>query len=240
MTTTAAPTETPARTARERVRAEMTDEIKAAARRQLATQGSSGLSLRAVAREVGLVSSAVYRYFPSRDALLTSLIIDSYASLGEAAENAEARVHRSGVGKRWHAISHAVHDWALAHPHEYALIYGSPIPGYEAPQDTIAPGTRIPMLLTGLFADVIAARERRGDEQHAVPRRVHRAIAPLRELVPDVVPDDLIVSGMMAWTYLFGAVSFEVFGQRHNAFSDDAAFFDYEITRIAEALGLTD
>jgi AcrR family transcriptional regulator len=218
----------------------MTQEIKAAAHGQMAAEGASGLSLRAVARDLGMASSAIYRYFPSRDALLTALIIDAYASLGEAAEAAEARVHKAGVTKRWRAISHAVRDWARAHPYEYALIYGSPVPGYEAPQDTIAPGTRIPMLLTGLFADVIAARERRGDEHHVVPRRVHRAIAPLRELVPDIVPDDLIISGMMAWTYLFGAVSFEVFGQRHNAFSDDAAFFDYEITRISEVLGLTD
>ena len=84
MTATAAPT------ARARARAELTEEIKAVARRQLAEQGSAALSLRAVAREVGMVSSAVYRYFPSRDDLLTALIVDAYDAVGDAAEQALA------------------------------------------------------------------------------------------------------------------------------------------------------
>ena len=79
------------RTARERARAELTDEIKAVARRQLATVGAQGLSLRAVSRELGMVSSALYRYFPSRDDLLTVLIIDAYDALGEAAEAAAVK-----------------------------------------------------------------------------------------------------------------------------------------------------
>ena len=78
--------------ARARVRAELTEEILAAARRQLAEQGSAALSLRAVAREVGMVSSAVYRYFPSRDHLLTALIVDAYDGLGAAVERAAAKV----------------------------------------------------------------------------------------------------------------------------------------------------
>jgi len=83
MATTTAATTTP--TARDRARAELTEEIKAVARRHLAEHGSAALSLRAVAREVGMVSSAVYRYFPSRDDLLTTLIIDAYAAVGDAA-----------------------------------------------------------------------------------------------------------------------------------------------------------
>src|SRR5262245_12137063 len=73
---------TPSRTARDRARAEITNEIKDLARRQLGTTGAAGLSLRAVARELGMVSSAVYRYFPSRDHLLTALVIDAYNSVG--------------------------------------------------------------------------------------------------------------------------------------------------------------
>src|SRR6202046_3771698 len=80
------------RTARERARAELTREIKQEARRQLAASGAQGLSLRAVARELGMVSSALYRYFPSRDELLTALIIDAYDALGEAAEAADSGV----------------------------------------------------------------------------------------------------------------------------------------------------
>src|SRR3954447_26031160 len=103
--------------ARERVRAELTAEITDAARRQLAEVGAAALSLRAVAREVGLGSSAVYRYFPSRDDLLTRLIIDGYDALGAAAEPADRRGRRPP--ERWLSVCRAVRAWTLAHPHEY-------------------------------------------------------------------------------------------------------------------------
>src|SRR5580704_5447298 len=121
-------TATTPRTARERARAEITGEIKAVARRQVAELGSAALSLRAVAREVGMVSSAVYRYFPSRDDLLTALIVDAYNAVGEAAEVAEHSSRDRGVVGRWLNVCQAVRAWALANAHEYALIYGSPVP----------------------------------------------------------------------------------------------------------------
>src|SRR5262245_28862138 len=123
---------------RARVRAEMTEEIKAIARRHLASDGAN-LSLRAVARDLGVVSSAIYRYFASRDELLTALIIDAYNSLGESIERADAAQPREELRARWLAVAHSVRDWALAQPHEYALIYGSPVPGYQAPRDTVGP-----------------------------------------------------------------------------------------------------
>src|SRR5262249_59732694 len=88
------------RSARERVRAELTREITETARRHLATEGAAGLSLRAVAREMGMVSSAVYRYFPSRDDLLTALIIDGYNAVGAAAASADATCRRDDVAGR--------------------------------------------------------------------------------------------------------------------------------------------
>src|SRR5439155_5850512 len=104
---------------RARVRAELTGEIKAVARRHLAADGAN-LSVRAVARDMGMVSSALYRYFPSRDELLTALILDAYNAMGEAAEAADAGVtHRTDLLGRWLAVAHAVRAWALAQPHEY-------------------------------------------------------------------------------------------------------------------------
>src|SRR5258705_679399 len=118
------------RTARERVRAELTREIADVARGQLATDGAGGLSLRAVAREVGMVSSAIYRYFPSRDELLTALIVDAFDAVGLAAERADASRDADDIRGRWLAVATAVRRWALDHPHQYALVYGSPVPGY--------------------------------------------------------------------------------------------------------------
>src|SRR5262249_18072442 len=124
------------RAARERVRAELIREITEIARQQLATDGAAGLSLRAVAREMGMVSSAIYRYFPSRDDLLTTLIIDGYNAVGAAVEKAEAACPPEDYADRWLAGCRAVRDWALAHPHEYALVYGSPRPRDHRPAPT--------------------------------------------------------------------------------------------------------
>src|SRR3954465_4940177 len=105
-------------TARARARAALTEEIKTTARRQLAEVGAPALSLRAVARDLGMASSAVYRYFPSRDDLLTRLISGGDDALGAAAEAADDPA--ATPAQRWLAVCRAVRGWALTHPHEYA------------------------------------------------------------------------------------------------------------------------
>ena len=104
-----------------------------------------------------MASSALYRYFKSRDELLTRLIIDAYDSLGAAAEASEAAVDRNDLAGRFTAICEAVRAWALAHPNEYALIYGSPVPGYVAPADTVPPATRVTALLLRIIVDAATA-----------------------------------------------------------------------------------
>src|SRR5690606_37794566 len=151
------PTSSP-RTARERVRAELTTEIKERAIRQLGEVGAPALSLRAIAREMGMSSSALFRYFPKRDALLTAVIVDTYSRLADAAEHAHDAAAGAPVLERWVAICHGVRDWSVAHPHEYALVYGSPVPGYTAPEDTAAPAWRVPRLLTGLLVEIAGER----------------------------------------------------------------------------------
>ena len=145
------------RTARERARAEITAEILDAARGYLATDGAPALSLRAIARDLGMASSALYRYFKSRDELLTRLIIDAYDALGAAAEVAEATIDRNDLAGRFATTCSAVRAWALAHPNEYALIYGSPVPGYAAPADTVRPASRVTRLLLRIIVEAAAA-----------------------------------------------------------------------------------
>jgi AcrR family transcriptional regulator len=226
------------KTARERVRLELTSEIKQVALTQLESGGGAALSLRAIAREMGMASSALFRYFPSRDALLTALIIDSYSSLAEAAEAAEAGVHQRSIEDRWVAICHGVRDWALAHPHEYALIFGSPIPGYAAPPGTVGPATRVPLLLAELLGDLVKEKSYDAGANPKPPAAVRRAVEPVRSVMPEGITADLTVRGLMAWTYLFGAVSFEVFGHRHNVIADHDVFFDHEVRRMATMVGL--
>ncbi|QNE78729.1 TetR family transcriptional regulator [Streptomyces finlayi] len=247
--------------ARERARIEVTAAIKDEARRQLAADGAAKLSLRAVARELGMVSSALYRYFPSRDELLTALIVDAYDSVGETAEAARDAARaaprraagrpagaRSGAGapgpdspgrhrEQWTAVACAVREWALAHPHEYALIYGSPVPGYSAPQDTIGPASRVGLVLIDLLQDAYRthglavlplAEELRAD-----------AARMSADLAPDLPP--AAVAGLVAaWAQLFGLISFEVFGQFNRVVEAREPLFRQAAGELARTVGLTD
>ena len=224
--------------ARARVRAELTEEILGAARRQLAEHGSAALSLRAVAREVGMVSSAVYRYFPSRDHLLTALIVDAYDGIGAAVERAAARVPAGDFTGRWLAICDRVRRWALANPHEYALIYGSPVPGYRAPETTIAPATRVALVLVQLLLDADAAGALTPDPPAASPSpRLRADLDRLAETFGDV-PEAVVVRALAAWSALFGIVSFELFGQFHNVIDANADFFAAAALELGAFVGL--
>lgn len=226
------------RTLRARVRAELTAEIKETARRHLAAEGASNLSLRAVARDMGMVSSALYRYFPSRDDLLTALIVDAYNSLGEAAEAAERVVDRADLVGRHAAICHGVRDWALDHPHEYGLIYGTPVPGYAAPQHTVGPAGRVVTLLIAVLLDGVGAgviRPQPGDWLNPVAAGDIERLAKANGI--DLAPT-VLARGMIAWTELFGAVNFDVFGRLNDMIADRRAWFDHQILAMARLVGL--
>jgi AcrR family transcriptional regulator len=223
--------------ARERVRAELTAEITDAARRQLAEVGAAALSLRAVAREVGMVSSAVYRYFPSRDDLLTRLIIDGYDDLGAAAEAADDPT--AAPADRWLAVCRSVRAWALAHPHEYALLYGSPVPGYAAPVDTVAAAARVGIVLGRILGD--AARDGALPPAAGVERDEalvsDDAVTVLGGEHPSL--DDAVrIRALLAWSSLYGTISFELFGHFVGSVEDGDRYFDRVIGELAALIGL--
>ena len=223
---------------RNRVRAEITDEIKQVARRHLATEGAN-LSLRAVAREMGMVSSALYRYFASRDELLTALIIDAYAELADAVEAADTSItDRADLTGRWLAICHAVRDWALARPAEYALLFGSPVPGYAAPPDTTTQAMRTPAALIGVVVDGVRTGRLSDETPEELPAAVHADLAGIREIFAPELPEVLLARAMGAWMQLFGMVSFELFGQLNNGVNARREFFDHQVRTLARQLGL--
>ena len=228
------------RTARERARAELTHEIKEEARRQLAAQGAAALSLRAVARELGMASSALYRYFPSRDELLTALIIDAYDAVGADTERADAAHSREETRARWFTFCRTVRRWAIAHPQEYALVYGSPVPGYRAPRTTVGPATRVMAVLAAVIHD---AREHGSLEVRTGDPDLFPAVAAdARRIADDLmpgVPVGAVTRVVIAWTQLFGLVSFELFGHLVGGVEDTAAFFEQSIGIMASFVGLT-
>lgn len=222
-------------TPRARARVEMTNDIKAAARRQLAEVGSDGLSLRAVSRELGVVSSAVYRYFASRDELLTALIIDAYDAVGAEAEAAAVASAGRSVSQRWLAVARVVRSWALANPHDYALIYGSPVPGYQAPTDTVSPALRVTFAALGVVREGVASGEIDATPRSSVARPVHADFSRLRDGGVEL-PDEVMARALAAWTGLLGHISYELFGHLHNGITDFDAFFEHQLARSAAVL----
>ena len=223
-----------------RMRAELTGQILETARRHLAENGAAALSLRAVARELGLAPSALYRYFPSRDELLTTLVNEAYDAIGDAAEAAATPERAPDLTSRFQAACRAVRRFALDHPQEYSLIFASPVPGYEAPEATVAAAARVPTVLAGLLSEALVAGRLRPMPGAAAPlspstrAELERLIAVA---VPGLVPD-VLARGILAWTTIFGLVSFELYGHLAGSIDDTEAFFEWSVDSLARYVGL--
>lgn len=208
-------------------------------RDQLAERGAADLSVRAIARDLGMVSSAMYRYVASRDELLTALIIQAYDRLGEQAE-AAAR-SRSTPGRRFVRTATAIGEWAHSHPHEWALLFGSPVPGYRAPQSTVQPGVRVPAVLVALAT-----------EQHhqggldaplptpPIPRRLSAQATAVRGALDTDLPDVAILRCLMAWAMINGVISFDLFGQLANTFDPGDEALKHTFVTAALLVGFPD
>jgi AcrR family transcriptional regulator len=208
--------------------------VKDTARQLLANQGAASLSLREVAREMNQTSSALYRYFANRDELLTALILDAYNELGASVERAEARVPRWDRRARWVATCGAVRRWAKRHPHEYALIFGSPVPGYTAPAMTVAAATRTTIVMAG----IVAEQYRDAPPSPSKPR-VERALEwETVQVVLPLVPPDIVARAIIAWTQVFGAVSFELFGHYVGSVRNATLMFDLMVDEMANLVGI--
>lgn len=218
------------RTARAIARRELTDAIVTSARRQLAEIGPAALSVRAVARDLGMASSAVYRYFPSRDELLTELLVIIYGELADRLEAADGAVNREDLSGRWHTLGEALRTWALQTPHEYALLFGSPVPGYAAPQRTIEPAGRVTGVLVALMADAeaLGPLPARTD----LPADAHPVYAGIRDATGIDFSDEASVRALTAWSGLFGALSLELFGHLYRGVTDYAVHFALMLDRL--------
>jgi AcrR family transcriptional regulator len=240
MSDAAAEAETARRTPRERARAQTVADIVQLGRKQLATHGAAALSLRAVARDLGVVSSAVYRYVANRDELLTLLLVDAYSELGDAVDAAVSARPELDFAGRFKALGRAVREWALHEPARYGLLFGSPVPGYQAPAGrTTPPGTRVIYSLVGILDAAYRAGELTAAARTAVvPSALALDLEAVRAELGLAVPDDLLANGALVWTSLFGAVSFEVFGQYGaDTFSARDELFEHHLAVLADLAG---
>lgn len=218
--------------ARERIEAQIIE----LGRRHLVRHGAVGLSLRAIARDLGMVSSAVYRYVSSRDELLTSLLVDAYSDLADAvdrARDAESEVWSDDVI----AIAHAARAWAVAHPAQWALLYGSPVPGYHAPAErTVGPGTRV---VRALF-DAVAAGITTGDirlTNNPAPQPMSSDFERIRREFGFPGDDRVVAKCFLLWAGVVGAISLEVFGQYGaDTLTDPEAVFSSQVGLLVNVL----
>jgi AcrR family transcriptional regulator len=205
--------------------------IKALALTQLAESGAGSLSLRAIARELNLVSSAIYRYYSSRDELLTALIVDAYSDLADRLE--EAGSSRRGPRRRWIDTCHAMREWAVSEPHRWALIYGSTIPGYAAPPTTIAPAGRVVSALCWPVEESGAV---------ARPATVGRTLAlqldTTREALELETGRETTLALVGAFARIVGLLTLELNGQFVGGFEPADDLFAAFVEREADDLGL--
>lgn len=226
-------------TPRELAREQTLRDIVRIGREQLAHVTPAELSLRAVARELGMVSSAVYRYVKDRDALLTLLIVDAYDELGSEVEDAvSAAARRTGTGQL-QAAAQAMRTWGRREASRFALLYGTPVPGYAAPATvTNEPGTRVVVALAGVLERAHLAGRLR-EVPGPLPRSVRTDLESIRAEYGLTLPATNLARGMGLWSAVVGAVAFDVFGQYGpDTLTDTAAFLDVHVAALAETVGL--
>jgi AcrR family transcriptional regulator len=221
------------RDTRERIEAQIIE----LGRRHLVEHGAAGLSLRAIARDLGMVSSAVYRYVASRDELLTLLLVDAYSELADEVDRARDVVADEAWSEDVVAIARAAREWAIEHPASWALLYGSPVPGYHAPAErTVGPGTRV----IGTLFDAVAAGIATGDimlTNHAAPQPISSDFERLRHEFGFPGDDSVIAKCFAIWAGVVGAISLEVFGQYGtDTLSDVATVFDTQVRLLIAVL----
>ncbi|MGB3444566.1 MAG: TetR/AcrR family transcriptional regulator [Actinophytocola sp.] len=208
-------------TPRERYRTQVRTEIKAHAWTQIAEAGASALSLNAIAKAMGLSGPALYRYFANRDELITDLVTDAYRQLADAFR---AAVEERGSDPA--VIAHAMRDWALAYPQRYFLIYGTPIPGYHAPQTT----TDIAAELMGMLLD--ALRDHRPGPAGGRATAFDEHLDGHRDWARSAAPAGTLHTALSLWARLHGVISLEIAGHFTDMGFDTARFFQSEVDEM--------
>jgi AcrR family transcriptional regulator len=226
---------------RARLRTETTAEIKRVALDLMASGGPGAITLRAIAREMGMTANAIYGYFATRDDLLTALVEDVYTELADTLESARDALPETDPAGRILAWAQTFRDWSLGHPQGFRLIYGDPVPGYQPPEGGAAPGAehRVCAGLTGLAAGAWPqAKDRYTDESFEWADFDEKLVREVQAEFPGL-PPAAVALALRIWGHLHGLVSLEVLGHLRAQTTNPAKLYRNEIARLISSLGLT-
>jgi AcrR family transcriptional regulator len=204
----------------------MRNEIKELALRQLAEAGPQGISLNAIARQIGLSGPALYRYYASRDELLTELVIDAYNDMADAMKEAAEAASDRRAGDRFRAVAWAYRAWAVAAPHRYRLLFGPPLPGYDAHTDRLVTASRSSM---GILLVAQPQHPLKGTGQSG--QRLIRQIAANSVGGWEIDPA-LFMRALITWSRLHGVISLEIGGNFASMGLDAKQVFEIELAGL--------
>ncbi|MDD5369474.1 MAG: TetR/AcrR family transcriptional regulator [Anaerolineaceae bacterium] len=206
--------------------------IKETAWKQIAGSGAPSLSLRAIARELGITAPAIYNYFPDRDALVTALITDAFTSLGATLTHAIQGAAISEHTQKLTTLGLAYRQWALTYPQRYQLIFGTPIPGYHAPDDITTPAAAwaLEPLIDTLQASLIAGKLRRDQMAERTPELTAMLAAWSRFANDSDV--DVLYAALVIWSRVHGLVSLEIGNQMPSFITDAGVVYCRELENI--------
>jgi AcrR family transcriptional regulator len=209
----------------------LAEAIKDAAWAQIAQKGAAALSLRAIARDLGITAPAIYNYFHRRDDLVTALIVDAFTSLGESLQEASDSLPENDLPGRLSALGLAYRDWAITYTQRYQLIFGTPIPGYEAPADITIPAASWALmpLLTVIHA-ISEAGLLKSDDLPMSP-----ALAEMLENWSQFshgLPAEVLYLGLVIWSRVHGLAMLEIGNQMPSFITDPGEIFRREIAAL--------
>ena len=214
-------------TSRERYRAQVRAEVKQAALGQLAQSGPAGLSISAIGKQLGVSGPALYRYFASRDELLTELVIDAYHDLADALRAAAGQSAGQEPRPRFEALARAYRSWALDQPHRYRLLYGPPLPGYDAHAQRLVDASQAAMnQLVGVLRE-IDDRTAPAPPQPLASQLTAWALAH----GPDIGPATAL-RAVLVWSRLHGLVSLEIAGNFASMGIDPGQVFEAQLATL--------
>ena len=207
--------------------------IKETAWKQIAEFGAPALSLRAIARELKITAPAIYNYFPSRDHLVTMLIMDAYTSLGDSQKSTLEAMSKKDGANRFSALGIAYRDWAVTYPQRYQLIFGTPIPNYDAPEDTTTPAAAWALLpLIETIQTLYIEGNLRVERLAKPPAKLKSMLEMWKEYSGNVAETEVLYTAYIVWSRVHGLVMLELGGQLPSFFSDPGEIFRREIATM--------